>query len=234
MQLSGTTMATPPEDYYFNEQGLLVMTEAAHVRRGHCCGSRCMHCPYEYAAVLGLPSPRPPFVLRHAQENDVIQLALLARQTFVAACLRHGVDIDAELLKYLDRSFCVDKIADSIQDRSRNWWIAVDQADRSWGYAKAKLTRVGKSPRGLQLQRLYVRSQAKGLGLGSALLAEVEAFAKTHEFLQVWVSVLKANTAAQSFFLTRSYEHLQDFSFDLSTQSFKLAVLARKMEPRSH
>ena len=26
--------------------GLLVMTELAHLKRGHCCGSGCRHCPF--------------------------------------------------------------------------------------------------------------------------------------------------------------------------------------------
>jgi hypothetical protein len=39
--------ATPlaPEDYYF-ENGLMVFTEAYHLKRGSCCGSGCRHCPY--------------------------------------------------------------------------------------------------------------------------------------------------------------------------------------------
>ncbi|MCS6821942.1 MAG: DUF5522 domain-containing protein [Microscillaceae bacterium] len=35
-----------PEDYYFNEQGLMVFTEAYHLKRGYCCKSGCKHCPY--------------------------------------------------------------------------------------------------------------------------------------------------------------------------------------------
>jgi hypothetical protein len=35
-----------PPDYYF-ENGLLVYTAAYHLKRGHCCGSGCRHCPYE-------------------------------------------------------------------------------------------------------------------------------------------------------------------------------------------
>lgn len=34
------------EDYYL-ENGLLVFTEKYHLKRGHCCGSGCRHCPYE-------------------------------------------------------------------------------------------------------------------------------------------------------------------------------------------
>jgi len=38
-------------DYYFNEEGLLVMTEAYHLKRGICCGSACKHCPFDHENV---------------------------------------------------------------------------------------------------------------------------------------------------------------------------------------
>lgn len=34
------------EDYYL-EKGMLVFTEAYHLKRGHCCDSGCRHCPYD-------------------------------------------------------------------------------------------------------------------------------------------------------------------------------------------
>ncbi|HOZ83860.1 MAG TPA: DUF5522 domain-containing protein [Niabella sp.] len=37
--------------YYFNEDGLVVFTEAYHLQRGHCCGNGCLHCPYDYEKV---------------------------------------------------------------------------------------------------------------------------------------------------------------------------------------
>jgi hypothetical protein len=33
------------EDYYL-ENGLMVLTEEFHRKRGYCCGSACRHCPY--------------------------------------------------------------------------------------------------------------------------------------------------------------------------------------------
>ena len=38
-------------DYYFNEQGLLVFTEAYHKKRGYCCGCACKHCPFQHVNV---------------------------------------------------------------------------------------------------------------------------------------------------------------------------------------
>lgn len=39
------------EDYYFNENGLMVFTAAYHLRRGYCCGNGCLHCPFNYENV---------------------------------------------------------------------------------------------------------------------------------------------------------------------------------------
>lgn len=36
------------EDYYLNEQGLLVFTAKYHLKRGYCCQNGCRHCPYGF------------------------------------------------------------------------------------------------------------------------------------------------------------------------------------------
>ena len=36
------------EDFYFNEAGLMVFTEAYHLKRGSCCKNKCKHCPWGF------------------------------------------------------------------------------------------------------------------------------------------------------------------------------------------
>ncbi|MBE5319767.1 hypothetical protein IM793_11400 [Pedobacter sp. MR2016-19] len=36
------------EDFYFNEDGLMVFTETYHLKRGYCCKNKCKHCPWAY------------------------------------------------------------------------------------------------------------------------------------------------------------------------------------------
>jgi hypothetical protein len=38
-------------DFYYNEQGLMVLTEKYHLQRGYCCGNGCRHCPFDYEKV---------------------------------------------------------------------------------------------------------------------------------------------------------------------------------------
>ncbi len=39
------------EDFYYNEDGYIVLTAKFHLQRGECCGNGCKHCPYDYINV---------------------------------------------------------------------------------------------------------------------------------------------------------------------------------------
>ena len=43
------------EDFYYNEDGYMVLTEKYHLERGYCCGNGCKHCPYNFENV---PEPK--------------------------------------------------------------------------------------------------------------------------------------------------------------------------------
>ncbi|MEO9805815.1 MAG: DUF5522 domain-containing protein [Reichenbachiella sp.] len=40
--------ANKSEDFYFNEQGLMVFTSVYHLKRGYCCKNGCKHCPFGF------------------------------------------------------------------------------------------------------------------------------------------------------------------------------------------
>jgi hypothetical protein len=42
-------------DYYYNEQGYVVLTEKYHLDKGYCCGNGCKHCPFDFENV---PEPK--------------------------------------------------------------------------------------------------------------------------------------------------------------------------------
>lgn len=53
-------------DFYYNEDGYVVLTEAYHLKKGYCCGNGCKHCPYEYDAV---PEPKRSTLLQQKNEK---------------------------------------------------------------------------------------------------------------------------------------------------------------------
>ena len=54
------------EDYYVNENGLVVFSAKYLSERGYCCGNGCKHCPYSYE---GVPEPKRSYLLAQ-KDND--------------------------------------------------------------------------------------------------------------------------------------------------------------------
>ncbi len=57
----------PNIDYYINSNGDLVFTEKYHLKRGHCCSSGCLHCPYGYKDKI---DPSIPAEFRDAWDDE--------------------------------------------------------------------------------------------------------------------------------------------------------------------
>jgi hypothetical protein len=47
--------------FYYDESGLMVLTEKYHLERGYCCGNGCRHCPYHFVMV---PEPKKSKLLK--------------------------------------------------------------------------------------------------------------------------------------------------------------------------
>lgn len=55
-------------DFYYNENGFIVLTEKYHIERGFCCDNGCKHCPFNYNSV---PEPRRTELLaQQYQQNN--------------------------------------------------------------------------------------------------------------------------------------------------------------------
>jgi hypothetical protein len=54
-------------DYYYNEDGNMVLTAHYLLNRGYCCGNGCRHCPFEYIQV---PEPRRAALLKAKKERE--------------------------------------------------------------------------------------------------------------------------------------------------------------------
>jgi hypothetical protein len=55
------------DDFYILPDGRLVFTAKYHLKRGYCCGSGCMHCPFDFCNV---PEPKQSFLLSQKHKNE--------------------------------------------------------------------------------------------------------------------------------------------------------------------
>jgi hypothetical protein len=54
-------------DFYYDEEGNMVLTAKYHEDRGSCCGLGCRHCPYAYKNV---PEPRRILLLKEQNNGQ--------------------------------------------------------------------------------------------------------------------------------------------------------------------
>lgn len=59
-------MLVKGKDFYYNEDGLMVLTEQYHRERGFCCGNGCKHCPYKY---VNVPEPKRSELLKKIEHG---------------------------------------------------------------------------------------------------------------------------------------------------------------------
>ncbi|MEJ7625705.1 MAG: DUF5522 domain-containing protein [Ferruginibacter sp.] len=57
------------DDFYYNPDGFIVLSEKYHLERGYCCGNGCLHCPFNYKNV---PEPKRSKLLlaKNARMNE--------------------------------------------------------------------------------------------------------------------------------------------------------------------
>lgn len=54
-------------DFYYDDNGFVVLTAHYHETRGYCCGYGCKHCPYNYDCV---PEPKKSAILSQQQQQQ--------------------------------------------------------------------------------------------------------------------------------------------------------------------
>jgi methylated-DNA-protein-cysteine methyltransferase-like protein len=79
-------MQLPPEeaDFYTDEAGRVVFTEAWHLKRGYCCGNGCRHCPYGHRNVPSAKTGAPFFDLVY----EIVRMVPRGRVTTFGAVAR--------------------------------------------------------------------------------------------------------------------------------------------------
>lgn len=55
------------EDFYYNADGFVVLTEKFHLKKGFCCGNGCLHCPYNY---INVPEPERTMLLKNKKNAE--------------------------------------------------------------------------------------------------------------------------------------------------------------------
>jgi ribosomal protein S18 acetylase RimI-like enzyme len=172
-------------------------------------------------------------LIRKATIDDVQYISLLARMTFTEA-FQHYYRDRQDLLDYYEREFSVSKIQSSLLKDNNAFWIAFyDQLPV--GYSKLKKhskTEFINSGKVSQLQKIYVLQDFNSRKIGFRLLNEMLEETKRMKNKYLWLSVLKSNERALSFYTKSGFNPAGEHSYAIGKEHFEFFVLKRKVEEK--
>ena len=168
--------------------------------------------------------------IQKATPDDAVIVALLARVTFTQT-FGHFFSDQNDLLDYLENTFNVQKIKQSLQKSNNVYWLAFIN-ELPVGYAKLKIdspTPFLEKHKVCQLQKIYVLqdflSKKVGFMLQDALLKE----AKLLEMDYIWLSVLEENERAIGFYLKNNFTLIGKHNFQIGQEHFNFQAMAKAL-----
>jgi len=167
-------------------------------------------------------------VIRRADDRDAATVALLGRLTFAETFGYLFRAYPRDLRAYLDATFGVAKIADSLRKLENAYWLAFVHG-LPVGYAKLKHPSPPPGRDALdaaQLQRIYVLREFLGAGIGHDLLAPLMEEGAARSAL-LWLDVLRENARAIQFYERHGFAAIGADTYTIGAQTFLFTLMAR-------
>ena len=159
----------------------------------------------------------PTIEIRQAVPDDAAPLATLAEQTFRRAFAAQNTPEDIE--SYVATNFSPAQVEAELGEEASTFLVA-DANGSLLGYAKLRDDRAetcvtGPSP--VELERLYVHTDAIGQGLGAKLMRACLDWAGDAGFETLWLGVWARNERAIAFYERWHFETVGSHVFRLGS-----------------
>ncbi len=148
--------------------------------------------------------------------KDTVLLSKLGKTTFIET---YGeANTQANIDKYLKEAFSRKSIEEQLEDPSNFFLIVSTDNERPVGYAKLRENNQpfhDKSINAVELERIYVKQEFQGNGIGTALVDKCLAFAQLREYPVMWLGVWEQNHSAMKFYQKMGFEIFGSHGFQL-------------------
>jgi GNAT superfamily N-acetyltransferase len=167
----------------------------------------------------------PKLQFRIGDAQDASRVGVLGAQVFLDAYAADGIShaVAQEALEY----FTVEQMTRELS-YSEGAFILVESQGNLIGFAQLdSLSPQPLAPNGVavELHRLYVHPRFTGMGLGTALLAEAETWARSRSAASVWATVWAKSKRALAFFSQRGYLDVGTGVYSTGTEEHENRIL---------
>lgn len=133
---------------------------------------------------------------------------------------------------YLESAYNIEKLKIELQDKnSKFYFIYVD--DDLGGYIKINENEAQTDihdPNALEVERLYIKKEYHGMGLGKVLMEEAIDIAKSRGKSHIWLGVWEKNYNAQKFYKKFGFYQIGSHPFVMGDDEQTDLILRKELE----
>lgn len=138
--------------------------------------------------------------IKVACSNDASVLSRLGKKTFQETYGKANTEKNMAI--YLKAAFSKKSIIEQLED-DKNFFLIASIRNKPVGYAKLTENNKpfhDKTVNAVELERIYVKKEFQGSGIGKTLLDKCLAFAQLRQYPVMWLGVWEKNLKALKFY----------------------------------
>ncbi len=154
-------------------------------------------------------TPPSPYRISPVSAEEVPAICALAREIWY----QHypGIITVKQIDYMLDQRYRPETILPQVES-GEAWWDKLEIDRRLAGFAHFEL---GSKPESIKLDKIYVHTRHRGIGYGTALLAHVEAAARSMSKRTLYLQVNKGNSNSIAVYRRNGFEVTDDVRTDI-------------------
>ena len=147
--------------------------------------------------------------------DDILDLQKIYRQTFFETFSEQNSEENMRI--FLDKAYNEEKLKSEIEDKESETFLAVEN-QKILGVLKIN-TGNAETESGLEnsleIQRIYILKESKGLGIGTVFMNLAEKKARELGVSFIWLGVWEKNFPAQKFYTDKGFRRFSEHAFVL-------------------
>lgn len=147
--------------------------------------------------------------------DDILDLQKIYRQTFFETFSEQNSEENMRI--FLDKAYSEEKLESEIENKESETFLAVEN-QKILGVLKIN-TGNAETESGLEnsleIQRIYILKESKGLGIGTVLMNLAEKKARELGVSFIWLGVWEKNFPAQKFYTDKGFRRFSEHAFVL-------------------
>lgn len=163
--------------------------------------------------------------------QDADALALVGRATFLESYA--GLLPVGDILAHTARQHAPERYVEWLGDAGCACWLAeAEPGHAPVGYVLVTPTDLpmpGLDERDVEIRRIYLLHRFQGAGLGRALMAQAESWARERECRRVLLGVYSRNEAALAFYARIGFERVGERRFRVGAGEYFDYILGRTL-----